>query len=140
MPTLLLPLLVSAALTGCAQEEERTVTLGGEVTYADYTEGYVDMGIYESESSWFAPWGSVKTESPGDWVKSVWLMGVGSWSTEATFQWATEAPDIEIIAWLVPDSDAEVVDCLAGATVSLPLEDDEDIVIPLVAGECPVRR
>jgi hypothetical protein len=130
--------LVAAALAGC--DESQTVSLSGEVTYADYQSGVIIIEICESESSTHHGV-AVSTQTPGDCVKRVVLEAPGEFSTKATISWAETEPEVQIMAYLVPTADSDPwAGCLAGADTSVSVADHSGIELELVAGDCPSRE
>jgi hypothetical protein len=133
-------LVALAAVGGCSQEEEKTVSLAGEVTYADYESGVIVIEICETESSVYTSGGSVFSEVPGDCVEQIVLEAPGEFSTVRTFTWAEgHKPKIEIYAYLLPTAGTDYADCEAGASALLKVANHEEIALALVADECPQR-
>jgi hypothetical protein len=116
------------------------VTLEGQVTYEAYTSGVIAIEICESESSSYAGGGTVMLKTPGDCVKELVIEAPGPFSAEATVHWADEEPMIQLLAYLLEEEDTDLWSCDAGAFLTLSLADHDDIVLPLVAAECPMRE
>ncbi len=133
--------LGAAALCGCAQEIEKTVSLSGQIAYDGYQSGVIVIKVCESETSAYTGGNSVFSKTPGDCLKTVVVDGPGPFVANQTFSWVKgHKPDIELLAYLVPTAQTDVQDCEAGDAVTLPLANDDSVEMALVAGECPARE
>ena len=133
--------LAAVGLCGCKQEIEKTVSLSGQIAYDGYQSGVIVIKVCESETSAYTSGNDVFSKTPGDCPKTVVVDEPGPFVANQTFSWVEgHKPDIELLAYVVPTAQTDVQDCEAGDAVTLPLASDDDVLLTLVAGECPARE
>ncbi len=130
--TLLLVLCVAC-------EHDQTVSLSGEVVYANYEQGSIVIEACQSESSSRAGLGSVSITHPGKCVAKKVLSGPGKFSFKAEMTWVDMEPEIDLIFYLVPDANDNFSACIAGGALYLPLQDHKNLLLNLEDGNCPAR-
>jgi len=132
--------VIAAACAAAGCDHSRTISLSGEVTYAEYQDGVIAIQICESESS-SHDGAEVVVQTPGECVARLVLAEPGEFSTRVTISWADAEPEVQLLAFLVPSEESDVwSDCEAGAAASVSVADHSDIELDLVAGDCPLRQ
>jgi hypothetical protein len=121
------------ALTGAAcGPVDKHVTLSGTVEYAEYRSGDIKLELVEDETRSCSPFSSCVSRIPGEVVRRATLTRPAEFSISADVQGFT----MHLLAFAVGETDNRW-ECEAGAMVSLDVKDTRDLVLTLVAGQCP---